>query len=113
MKKLILASVFTVSSLIAVNAQEDVKEPVALNDTKKELAVTSTTADAAAQDFKTIKADDLPQAVKDAVAKDFAGATISKAAVNAKGVYQIVIATEEKASQTLYANAEGEWIKKE
>ncbi|OAD90708.1 hypothetical protein A7A78_05135 [Aequorivita soesokkakensis] len=63
------------------------------------------------QDFKEVKASEVPQTVKDAVAKDFSGATISKAYVNANGEYKLDLATADKKAATVYANAKGEWIK--
>ncbi|SRX73293.1 hypothetical protein [Aequorivita antarctica] len=123
MKKLILSTAIVLGGLTAVTAQTD-KEPTAMNEQKQtaveaqvetriEAAQDAETAIVAApvQDYKEVKASEVPQAVQDAVAKDFSGATISKAYVNANGEYKIQLATADKKAATVYANAKGEWIK--
>ncbi|MRT16231.1 hypothetical protein F3C99_04595 [Vitellibacter sp. q18] len=124
MKKLILSTAIVLGGLTAATAQD--KEPTAMNEQKQtaveaqvesriEAAQDAETAEVAVpvQDYKEVKASEVPQAVKDAVAKDFSGATISKAAVNAKGEYKIELATADAGKETVYANAKGEWIKNE
>ncbi|MEH6763608.1 MAG: hypothetical protein V7655_03825 [Aequorivita antarctica] len=123
MKKLILSTAIVLGGLTAVTAQTD-KEPTAMNEQKQtaveaqvetriEAAQDAETTIVAApvQDYKEVKASEVPQAVQDAVAKDFSGATISKAFVNANGEYKIQLATADKKAATVYANAKGEWIK--
>ncbi len=135
MKKLILSTAIVLGGLTAVTAQTD-KEATALNDQKQTAveaqvesrieaaqdvdAVVATKAVGAenaatdvVQDFKEVDASEVPQTVKDAVAKDFSGATISKAYVNANGEYKIQLATADDKAATVYANAKGEWIKNE
>ncbi len=130
MKKLILSTAIVLGGLTAATAQD--KEPTAMNEQKQtaveaqvesriEAAQDAETADvidaetaviaAPVQDFKEVKASEVPQTVKDAVAKDFSGATISKAYVNANGEYKLDLATADKKAATVYANAKGEWIK--
>ncbi len=124
MKKLILSTAIVLGGLTAATAQ--VKEPTAMNEQKQtaveaqvesriEAAQDAETAEVAVpvQDYKEVKATEVPQAVKDAVAKDFSGATISKAAVNAKGEYKIELTTADAGKETVYANTKGEWIKNE
>ena len=123
MKKLILSTAIVLGGLTAATAQTD-KEPTAMNEQKQtaveaqvenriEAAQDAETAVVAetVQDFKEVKASEVPQTVKDAVAKDFSGATISKAYVNANGDYKLDLATADKKAATVYANAKGEWIK--
>ena len=63
------------------------------------------------QDYKEITTDKLPAPVTKAVETDFAGATVSKAYINEKKEYKLVLETEAGAEpQTVYANAQGEWI---
>ncbi len=132
MKKLLFTAAIILGGLTAataqtndVNAQKNEKEPTALStknaaDVKVAKKIeaaqdaklqTNTPAVIQAQDYKEVKSSEVPQAVKDAVATDFDGATISKAYLNAKGEYKIDIATADKKATTLYANAQGEWIK--
>lgn len=125
MKKLILSTAIVLGGLTAATAQTE-KEPTAMNEQKQtaveaqvesriEAAQDAETAEVAVpvQDYKEVKASEVPQTVKDAVAKDFSGATISKAYVNANGEYKIELATADAKKATVYANAKGEWIKNE
>jgi|SRR5690606_7439387 len=128
MKKLILSTAIVLGGLTAATAQTE-KEPTAMNAQKQtavetqvetridaaqdaETAVVATDA-TPVQDYKEVKSSEVPQSVQDAVAKDFSGATISKAYVNANGEYKIQLATADAKSATVYANAKGEWIKNE
>ncbi len=125
MKKLILSAAIVLGGLTAASAQTE-KEPTALNTPQKTAveaqvetqldAVQEPTVEAevvatTVQDYKEVKASEVPQAVKDAVTADFKGATISKAYVNANGEYKIQISGADKKASTVYANAQGEWIK--
>ncbi|ETN94606.1 hypothetical protein [Zhouia amylolytica] len=66
----------------------------------------------AQEEYKEIEVSKLPTAVTDAVQKDFAGAKISKAYVNEKGEYKLEI-SKDGAEKTLYADKDGNWIKKQ
>ncbi|MCL8008750.1 hypothetical protein M8845_15075 [Gelidibacter japonicus] len=66
----------------------------------------------AQEEFKEIKAETLPQAVKDALAKDFQTATLNKAYVNDKQEYKLEI-TLDGAASTVFADKDGNWIEKE
>ena len=63
------------------------------------------------QEFKEIKVEELPQAVKDALARDFQTATLNKAYVNDEQEYKLDI-TVDGAASTLYADEDGNWIEK-
>lgn len=122
MKRLILSTAIVLGGLTAVTAQSD-KEVTAINEQKSaaltqveekvEAAQDLKLSANAVQDFKEVKASELPEAVQNAVANDFDGATISKAYVNAKGDYKIELTTADAKKATVYANAKGEWIKNE
>lgn len=122
MKRLILSTAIVLGGLTAVTAQSD-KEVTAMNEQKSatltqveekvEAAQDLKLSANAVQDFKEVKASELPEAVQNAVANDFDGATISKAYVNAKGDYKIELTTADAKKATVYANAKGEWIKNE
>ncbi|NGX82765.1 hypothetical protein [Aequorivita sp. KMM 9714] len=122
MKRLILSTAIVLGGLTAVTAQSD-KEVTAMNEQKSatltqveekvEAAQDLKLSANAVQDFKEVKASELPEAVQNAVANDFDGASISKAYVNAKGDYKIELTTAEAKKATVYANAKGEWIKNE
>lgn len=64
------------------------------------------------EEYKEIKTDSLPQAVKDALAADFQTATLDKASVNDKEEYKLEI-TVDGAASIVYADKEGNWIEKE
>ncbi|WP_299393286.1 hypothetical protein [uncultured Gelidibacter sp.] len=64
------------------------------------------------EEYKLIKAEELPQAVKDALAVDFETATLDKAYVNEKLEYKLEL-TVEGAATTVYADKDGNWIEKE
>ncbi|MEM1337657.1 MAG: hypothetical protein AAF717_04085 [Bacteroidota bacterium] len=97
MKKLIVAivllgcGVLTVAATIPVSGNEIVKVEVD-------------------QDFKEISVSDLPGAVSEAFARDYAGGTINKAYVNDAGQYKLEVSLEDGSSGSLYADAEGNWI---
>lgn len=135
MKKLILSTSIVLGGLTAATAQAD-KEATAMNEQQQSAVQTEVAqrieaaqeadatvatetpeaevaATALAQDYKEVKTSEVPKAVQDAVATDFDGATISKAYVNAKGEYKIELATADAKRTTVYATANGEWIKNE
>jgi hypothetical protein len=66
----------------------------------------------AQEEFKEVKVEELPQAVKDALAKDFKAATLDKASVNAKEIYKLEITVDGKA-YAVHADKDGNWIKKD
>lgn len=123
MKKLILSTAIILGGLTAATAQSD-KEITAMNEQSKTATLTQVeekveaAQDAkltqnAVQKYKEVQASEVPEVVQKAVSKDFNGATISKAYVNAKGDYKIQLTTADAKNTTVYANAKGEWIKNE
>ncbi|MCT8339541.1 hypothetical protein MG296_05715 [Flavobacteriaceae bacterium TK19130] len=112
MKKLIFASALVVGSLTAVNAQDKIAQATS-QEQEAETVDQAITELQDIQDFKEIKASELPQPVLESVGKDFEGATVSKAYKNEKGEYKLVLATEKMGEKTVYANAKGEWLKKQ
>lgn len=116
MKKLILSAAIVLGGLTAVTAQTD-KEVTAMKEKQQTpvetMGVEKVNAVKDLQDYKEVKSSELPKAVRDAVATDFDGATISKAYVNAQGDYKIELATADAKQATVYANTKGEWIKNE
>ncbi len=69
MKKLFFTTVIALGTLTLAQAQD--KEQMAINQPKVEAAVV--------QDYQALKVTDLPRIVKEAVAKSYEGAVISKA----------------------------------
>lgn len=64
------------------------------------------------EEFKEIKPDEIAQPVKDALKRDFADATVSNAYVNEKNEYKLVLTLGDD-SKTVYADANGNWLKRE
>ena len=107
MKKLVLVTAMVLATITITNAQSSVAS------TSTEEAPTTLTQ-VSQDDFSEVKISELPQAVKDAVAKDLEGAVVSKAFANKKGEFKLVVSTAgSKEAKTLYVNSNGEWIKKE
>lgn len=61
------------------------------------------------KEFKEIAIDKLPAAVTNAVKKDFASATISKAYVNSSEQYKLEL-TIDGSTSTVYADKDGNWL---
>ena len=62
-------------------------------------------------EFTEIKVVELPTAVTDALKKAYPDAVLTKAFKNAKSEYKLEVAVGDKVG-SLYANADGTWIKK-
>ncbi|MFP2995672.1 hypothetical protein ABN763_07160 [Spongiivirga sp. MCCC 1A20706] len=101
MKKLLLVPALALGFVFSVTAQQA--------DEAETAVVTSAT-----QDFVEIAVDNLPQAVKDAAAKDYAEHTISKAYATADALtFKLELADKAGETSTVYCDAEGNWIKQE
>jgi hypothetical protein len=100
MKKLIFVLALSLASFTSY-AQEEATEA----------ATEATEAVAATQDdFSEIAADELPEAVTAAVAKNYPTANIDKAFVNESKQYKLEVSLEDGTSGTLYADENGNWI---
>ena len=68
------------------------------------------------KDFEQIEAQDLPDEVRQALERDYEGATVAEAYSKEKdgeAKYKIVVNTQDGESKELYADAQGNWIDKE
>lgn len=63
------------------------------------------------EEFKEIPVDQVPAAIVTALSNDYPGAEITKAGVNEAKEYMLEVTMGEETA-TLYANENGEWIKK-
>ena len=63
-----------------------------------------------ANDFKEISVSEVPQAVSDAVAKNFPTASLDKAYTNEEKQYKLVLSLEDGTQGTVYADEDGNWI---
>ncbi|OBX26128.1 hypothetical protein LX77_02065 [Gelidibacter algens] len=99
MKKVVLTAAIILGGLSTFAASA-----FAMNQTEKIEII-------AQEEYKEIKLEALPQAVKDALASDFETATLDKAYVNAEQEYKLDVTIDGTAS-TVYADKEGNWIEK-
>ncbi|ALJ05621.1 hypothetical protein APS56_11000 [Pseudalgibacter alginicilyticus] len=97
MKKLILAVAIVASGVSTFALSNNI-----INNNEAVVVVVN-------EKFTEIAVDKLPTAITDAVAKDFASATISKAYVNSSEQYMLTLSVEGSES-TVYADKEGNWI---
>ncbi len=102
MRKLMFAIAIVFGTLTITNAQSSSPE----TPTKALLASVQ-------DDYKEVNVSELPQAVKDAIAKDLEGAVVSKAYTNGKGEFKLVVTTADEMSKTLFINKKGEWKKEQ
>ena len=63
------------------------------------------------EEYTEIKLEEVPAAVTDALKKAYPDAVLSKAYKNAKSEYKLDVTVGDKVG-SLYANADGTWIKK-
>ena len=96
MKKLILSIAIVLGSFTAIATT------VPVSTTEKTIYV---------QDFKEIKAEELPEAVKNALKTSYPDAKLDKAYVNSNKEYKLEITVVDQKA-TVYADANGNWIKK-
>ena len=62
-------------------------------------------------EYTEIKVEEIPAPITEALKKSFPDAVLSKAYKNAKSEYKLDVTVGEKVG-SLYANADGTWIKK-
>ena len=98
MKKLVLSVAIVLGSFTAIATTA----PISKTGTEKTIYV---------QDFKEIKAEELPEAVKTALKTSYPDATLDKAYVNSSKEYKLDITVGDQKA-TVYADANGNWIKK-
>jgi hypothetical protein len=117
MKKLFFASLFLFGIFTTVQAQSDEKQPTAMNQTTAEKLPMPHTDAIVSQDYQELSIADLPQLIKQAVAKAYEESTITQAYKNQKGEFKLILSSDsdseslDEASQTVYVNSKGEFIK--
>ncbi|HEA31276.1 MAG TPA: hypothetical protein ENH91_15010 [Leeuwenhoekiella sp.] len=89
----------------SANAQEEKTTTETMDPTTQTMQVND--------NFEKIDKSQLPQAVKDAIMTDMDGMMVKEAYVGEDTVYKIVVAlmTDDTQTKTVYADAEGHWIK--
>ncbi|VXB34519.1 hypothetical protein [Maribacter litoralis] len=103
MKTLFLLGAMTIGGF-AMNAQDALlaENGIQHNQVNEMLVV--------ADDFKEISVSEVPQAVSDAVAKNFPTASLDKAYTNEEKQYKLVLSLEDGTQGTVYADEDGNWI---
>lgn len=104
MKKLI----FTAAMLLGVGALPAFAEDIQTTQTPTEVAVADT------DEFITIDAKELPQAIQDAIAKEYADLAINEAAVSKKdgvNTFRVILAGDGDTTTTVIFNENGEVLK--
>lgn len=103
MKKLILSAILLGS--ISTFAQE----AKATKETKA--TTTEATSKSGQENYKEVKSEELPEALKTSLKAGYPDATVTKAYVNDKKEYKMDIAVGDQKA-TVYADAQGNWLKK-
>ncbi len=103
MKTLFLLGAMTLGGF-AVNAQEALlsQNGVRHNQVNEIMSVSS--------EFSEISISEIPQAVADAISKNFPTATLDKAYVNEEKQYKLVLSLEDGTQGTVYADEDGNWL---
>ncbi|ANW95944.1 hypothetical protein AXE80_06470 [Wenyingzhuangia fucanilytica] len=96
MKKIILSIAILVSGATTYATAENLTPSTSINIIMND-------------EFTEVAVDKLPETVINAVKKDYASATISKAFVNASGQYKLEL-TADDASKTVYVDKDGNWL---
>lgn len=102
MKKLILSVAIVLGSFTAFATMTPVLNTGSAENTEKNSYI---------QDFREIRAEELPEAVKSALKTSYPDATLDKAYVNSNNEYKLDITVGDQKA-TVYADANGNWIKK-
>ena len=98
MKKIIFLAALALGSLTSFAQAEEMQSA-----TSEEVVVVQ-------DDYTEIALDELPQAITEAVAKNYPTATINKAYVNEAKQYKLEVALEDGTTGTLYSDENGNWI---
>lgn len=113
MKKLIFVLALSMGTMTAF-AQEEVTEQATETAIEAADAVEATEVveevASTQDDFSEIAAEELPEAVTAAVAKNYPTASIDKAFINESMQYKLEVSLEDGTAGTLYADENGNWI---
>lgn len=99
MKKLFLVGILAIGSL-SVMAQ-DAQEITVSTSVQESIGINV---------FSEIAVTELPEAVTEAVSKNYPTSTINKAYVNENKQYKLEVSLEDGTSGTLYADENGNWL---
>lgn len=112
MKKLIFVLALSMGSLTAFAQEEATEVATEATEAVEEVAADATEEVAATtqDDFAEIAAEELPEEVTAAVAKNYPTASIDKAYVNESKQYKLEVSLEDGTAGTLYADENGNWI---
>ncbi len=121
MKKLILSAAIILGGLTAVTAQTE-KKSLSTSTEKQSLRTSTENSQTpikqasklrSLQDYKEVRVSEVPQTVRESVAKNHSDASLSKAYVNAKGEYKFKLTTADRKESVIHTDANGKLVKKE
>lgn len=98
MKKVFIAAIFACTSVTSFAIANEIETLTTIETT-------------VADEFKEISTAEVAKPVLDAIAKDYAGATLEKAYINENKEYKLELVIK-KEVKTVYADASGNWINK-
>ncbi len=103
MKTLFLLGALTIGGL-TINAQDASlsQNGIVHNQVNKTIIV--------GDEFSEIAVSEVPQVVKDAIAKNYPTATLEKAYTNEEKQYKLLLSLEDGTEGTLYADEDGNWL---
>lgn len=106
MKKLILSAAVLLGSVITFTANAQTQAAVQTQDQNPTEKATTVT-----DGYTEIKAEELPQAITEALKKAFPDAVLGKAYINDKKEYRLDVKVGDKEG-SLFADEKGKWIQK-
>ncbi|MEO9891459.1 hypothetical protein [Aurantibacter sp.] len=109
MKKIIFVLALSMGTITAF-AQEAVTEQAAETAVEATEAIDASDVVASQDSFSEIAAEELPEAVTEAVSKNYPTASIDKAFINESKQYKLEVSLEDGTAGTLYADDNGNWI---
>ncbi|MRI01911.1 hypothetical protein GH721_15315 [Kriegella sp. EG-1] len=109
MKKIIFVLALSIGTMTAF-AQEEVTEQATETAVEATETIDEANVVASQDSFSEIAAEELPEAVTEAVSKNYPTASIDKAFINESNQYKLEVSLEDGTAGTLYADENGNWI---
>ena len=109
MKKIFFVLALSIGTMTAF-AQDEVTEQATETAVEATEAIDESDVVAAQDNFSEIAAEELPEAVTEAVSKNYPTASIDKAYINESKQYKLEVSLEDGTAGTLYADDNGNWI---
>lgn len=98
MKKLFLVAAITLGGLTAFAQNSATAD------------ISGTTEISMQDNFTEIDSSELPEAIAEAISRDYPTATLNKAFMNKNKQYKLEVVLKDGAAGTLYADEDGNWL---